>query len=56
MVDGTSAERALDELARGLTDKVMRLSTQALRLASAAERGELLALLHRVYDLPGAAA
>lgn len=54
LAEGTPADRVLEELSRGLTSRFLHLPTQALSQASAAERGELLALLHHVYNLPDA--
>jgi glutamyl-tRNA reductase len=54
LTDGTPPVRVLEELAYALTNRSLQLPTQALGQANAAERGELLALLHRVYDLPDA--
>jgi glutamyl-tRNA reductase len=51
---GTSAEEVLEQLARGLTNKFLHLPVQALNNAGAAERAELLPLLHHLYDLPNA--
>jgi len=52
LANGTPAEQALDQLARGLTNKFLHGPTQALNQAGQAERAELLALLQRVYHLP----
>jgi glutamyl-tRNA reductase len=49
---GMSPEQVLDQLARGLTNKFLHAPTQALSRAGEAERAELLAMLHRVYQLP----
>jgi glutamyl-tRNA reductase len=49
---GMPPEQVLDQLARGLTNKFLHAPTQALNQAGEAERAELLALLHRVYQLP----
>ncbi len=51
---GTAAEQILDQLARGLINKFLHAPMQALNNAGAAERAELLSLLHRLYDLPDA--
>jgi glutamyl-tRNA reductase len=51
---GTAAEQVLEQLARGLTNKFLHAPMQALNNAGAAERAELLSLLHHVYDLPDA--
>jgi glutamyl-tRNA reductase len=52
LAGGTPAEQVLDQLARGLTNKFLHAPTQALNQAGEAERAELLALLHHVYQLP----
>ena len=52
LAGGTPVEQVLDQLARGLTNKFLHAPTQALNQAGEAERAELLALLHRVYQLP----
>jgi glutamyl-tRNA reductase len=52
LANGTPAEQALDQLARGLTNKFLHGPTQALNQAGEAERAELLALFQRVYHLP----
>src|SRR6266702_3066497 len=49
---GAPARRVLEQLARGLTNKFLHAPTEALRQAGAAERGELLSLLHHIYQLP----
>ena len=49
---GMPADQVLDQLARGLTNKFLHAPTQALSQAGDAERAELLAMLHRVYQLP----
>jgi len=49
---GMPPEQVLDQLARGLTNKFLHAPTQALNQAGEAERAELLAMLHRVYQLP----
>ena len=54
LAGGAPAEQALEQLARGLTNKFLHAPTQALSRAGAAERAELLVLLHRVYQLPDA--
>jgi len=51
---GTAAEQILEQLARGLTNKFLHAPMQALNNAGAAERAELLSLLHHLYDLPDA--
>jgi glutamyl-tRNA reductase len=52
LAGGAPVEQVLDQLARGLTNKFLHAPTQALSQAGEAERAELLALLHRVYQLP----
>ena len=52
LANGTPPEQALEQLARGLTNKFLHGPTQALSQAGEAERAELLALLQRVYHLP----
>ncbi len=49
---GAPAEQVLEQLARGLTNKFLHAPTEALRQAGAAERGELMSLLHHIYQLP----
>jgi glutamyl-tRNA reductase len=51
---GTGAEQVLEQLARGLTNKFLHAPMQALNNAGAADRAELLALLHHLYELPDA--
>jgi glutamyl-tRNA reductase len=52
LAGGASPEQVLEALARGLTNKFLHAPTQALNRAGAAERAELLALLHQIYQLP----
>ena len=52
MAGGMPPEQVLDQLARGLTNKFLHAPTQALNQAGEAERAELMALLHHVYQLP----
>ncbi len=52
LAGGASADQVLDQLARGLTNKFLHAPTQALNRAGEAERAELLALLHHIYQLP----
>jgi glutamyl-tRNA reductase len=52
LANGTPADQALEQLARGLTHKFLHGPTQALNEAGEAERAELLAVLQRVYHLP----
>jgi glutamyl-tRNA reductase len=49
---GAPPEQALEQLARGLTNKFLHGPTQALNRAGEAERAQLLALLHHIYQLP----
>jgi glutamyl-tRNA reductase len=52
LAGGAPAEQVLEQLARGLTNKFLHAPTEALRQAGTAERGELLSLLHHIYQLP----
>jgi glutamyl-tRNA reductase len=52
LAGGAPAEQVLEQLARGLTNKFLHAPTEALSQAGTAERGELLSLLHRIYQLP----
>src|SRR5437660_5643336 len=52
LASGTAADQVLEQLARGLTHKLLHGPTQALNQAGEAERAELLAVLQRVYHLP----
>jgi glutamyl-tRNA reductase len=52
LAGGAPAEEVLEQLARGLTNKFLHAPTEALRQAGAAERAELLSLLHHIYQLP----
>jgi glutamyl-tRNA reductase len=52
LANGASPERALEQLAHGLTHKFLHGPMQALNQAGEAERAELLALLQRIYHLP----
>jgi len=52
LANGTPPEQALEQLARGLTNKFLHAPTQALNTAGEAERAELMALFQRVYQLP----
>ncbi len=52
LASGTPPEQALEQLARGLTNKFLHGPTQALSQAGEAERVQLVALLQRVYHLP----
>src|SRR5437667_2444428 len=52
LASGTPAGQALEQLSRGLTHKFLHGPTQALNQAGEAERAELLAVLHHIYQLP----
>jgi glutamyl-tRNA reductase len=52
LAGGAPPEQVLEALARGLTNKFLHAPTQALNRAGEAERAELLALLHHIYQLP----
>jgi len=52
LAGGAPPEQVLEQLARGLTNKFLHAPTQALNHAGDAERAELLALLHHIYQLP----
>ncbi len=52
LAGGAPPERALEALARGLTNKLLHPPLAALNAAGEAERAELIALLQRVYKLP----
>jgi glutamyl-tRNA reductase len=52
LAGGVPAEKVLERLASGLTNKFLHAPTDALRQADAAERAELLSLLHHIYPLP----
>jgi glutamyl-tRNA reductase len=52
LANGTPADQVLEQLARGLTHKLLHGPTQALNEAGEAERAELLAVLQRIYHLP----
>jgi glutamyl-tRNA reductase len=52
LVGGTPPEQVIELLARGLTNKFLHAPTQALNLAGDAERAELVALFHRIYQIP----
>ncbi|MGH8713543.1 MAG: glutamyl-tRNA reductase [Casimicrobiaceae bacterium] len=49
---GAAPELVIEQLARGLTNKFLHAPAQALTRAGEAERAELLALLHHIYQLP----
>ncbi|MDQ6619280.1 MAG: glutamyl-tRNA reductase [Pseudomonadota bacterium] len=48
---GTPPEEVLDALSRGLTNKFLHAPTQALNEAGDAERAQMMALFHRIYDI-----
>jgi glutamyl-tRNA reductase len=52
LASGTPPEQALEQLARGLTNKFLHAPTQALNQAGEAERADLVALVERIYKLP----
>jgi glutamyl-tRNA reductase len=52
LANGAPPEQVLDQLARGLTNKLLHAPMQALNAAGEAERAELMAVLQRVYQLP----
>lgn len=51
LASGAAADRVLDQLARGLTNKFLHGPTQALNQAGGAERAEMIALFQRIYQL-----
>ena len=52
LAGGTPPAEALEQLARGLTNKFLHAPTQALNKAGDAERAELVALFEKIYQLP----
>ncbi|HEY2862200.1 MAG TPA: glutamyl-tRNA reductase [Casimicrobiaceae bacterium] len=52
LAGGAPPEQVIDQLARGLTNKFLHAPAQALTRAGEAERAQLLALLHHIYQLP----
>ena len=52
LAGGTPPAEALEQLARGLTNKFLHAPTQALNKAGEAERAELVALFEKLYQLP----
>ena len=52
LAGGTPPAEVLEQLARGLTNKLLHAPTQALSKAGDAERAELVALLEKIYQLP----
>jgi len=49
---GAAPEQVIEQLARGLTNKFLHAPAQALTRAGEAERAQLLAMLHHIYQLP----
>jgi glutamyl-tRNA reductase len=49
---GAAPEQVIEQLARGLTNKFLHAPAQALTRAGDAERAQLLAMLHHIYQLP----
>jgi glutamyl-tRNA reductase len=52
LAGGTAPEQVIEQLARGLTNKFLHAPAQALTRAGDAERAQLLAMLHHIYQLP----
>ncbi len=52
LAGGAAPEQVIEQLARGLTNKFLHAPAQALTRAGDAERAQLLALLHHIYQLP----
>ena len=52
LAGGTTPEQVIEQLARGLTNKFLHAPAQALTRAGDAERAQLLAMLHHIYQLP----
>jgi glutamyl-tRNA reductase len=52
LAGGTAPEQVIEQLARGLTNKFLHAPAQALTRAGDAERAQLLAVLHHIYQLP----
>lgn len=48
---GSSPEQALEQLARGLTNKFLHAPTHALNQAGDAERAELVAMFEKMYEI-----
>jgi glutamyl-tRNA reductase len=49
---GAAPEQVIEQLARGLTNKFLHAPAQALTRAGDAERAQLLAMLHHIYQFP----
>jgi glutamyl-tRNA reductase len=52
LASGAAPEQVIEQLARGLTNKFLHAPAQALTRAGDAERVQLLAMLHHIYQLP----
>ena len=52
LAGGAAPEQVIEQLARGLTNKFLHAPAQALTRAGDAERTQLLAMLHHIYQLP----
>ncbi|MEO8567393.1 MAG: glutamyl-tRNA reductase [Betaproteobacteria bacterium] len=52
LAGGAAPEQVIEQLARGLTNKFLHAPAQALTRAGEAERVQLLAMLHHIYQLP----
>ena len=52
LAGGAAPEQVIEQLARGLTNKFLHAPAQALTRAGDAERVQLLAMLHHIYQLP----
>ena len=52
LAGGAAPEQVIEQLARGLTNKFLHAPAQALTRAGDAERVQLLAVLHHIYQLP----
>ncbi|HEX4522055.1 MAG TPA: glutamyl-tRNA reductase [Casimicrobiaceae bacterium] len=52
LAGGAAPDQVIEQLARGLTNKFLHAPAQALTRAGDAERAQLLAMLHHIYQLP----
>jgi glutamyl-tRNA reductase len=52
LAGGAAPDEVIEQLARGLTNKFLHAPAQALTRAGEAERAQLLAMLHHIYQLP----
>jgi glutamyl-tRNA reductase len=52
LAGGAAPEQVIEQLARGLTNKFLHAPAQALTRAGDAERAQLLAMLHHIYQFP----